>query len=104
MHVGQHLENFTLIYTMFTLISDLASDLGVTIGTFWRYLICLAFEATRASSVAFFLDRTSEVTMLQDRHISQNGLLSRRVPDLYYYMNWLARTMGVRWGSFYKSL
>ena len=53
--------------------------------TFWRYLICLAFEATWASSVAFFLDRTSEVTMPQDRHIFLPDLTSSILPDLYIH-------------------
>ena len=66
--------NFNLIYTKF--YADFRSGLrfGCYQRTFWRYLICLAFEATWASSVAFFLDRTSKVTTPQDRHIFQPEL------------------------------
>ena len=49
------------------------------------YVIYLALSTTLPSSVAFFLDRTSEVTMPQDRHIFQNGLLSSILPDLYIH-------------------
>ena len=77
--------NFNLIYTKF--YADFRSGLrfGCYQRTILRYVIYLALSATLPSSVAFFLDRTSKVTTLQDRHIFQNGLLSRRVPDLYIH-------------------
>ena len=49
------------------------------------YVIYLALSTTLPSSVAFFLGRTSEVTMPQDRHIFQNGLFSSILPVLYIH-------------------
>ena len=77
--------NFNLIYTNF--YADFRSGLrfGCYQRTISRYVIYLALSATLPSSVAFFLGRTSEVTMPQDRHIFQNGLLSSILPDLYIH-------------------
>ena len=82
---GQDFFNFNLIYTKF--YADFRSGLrfGCYQRTILRYVIYLALSATLPSSVVFFLDRTSKVTTPQDRHIFQNGLLSRRVPDLYIH-------------------
>jgi len=77
--------NFNLIYTKF--YADFRSGLrfGCYQRTFSMYVIYLALSTTLPSSVAFFLGRTSEVTMPQDRHIFQNGLLSSILPDLYIH-------------------